>query len=105
MGKIRSRIQQITDFGFEEARELFQPTQLSSKQIQEVHRSCAGRVGRMASVLRLLESGDDVVTVLDRLPDIAPEIFEVEWLRVLTEKQNIFLSFAFLSHPSDTATI
>src|SRR5258708_4899608 len=105
MGKIRSRIQQITDFGFEEARELFQPTQLSSKQIQEVHRSCAGRVGRMASVLRLLESGEDVVTLLDRLPDIAPEIFEVEWLRVPTDNQNIVLALAFIAHTPEIATI
>jgi hypothetical protein len=105
LGKVRSRIQQITDFGFDEARELFSGTALTSKQVQEVHRSCSGRVGRMASVLRLIEGGAEVETLLDTLPDIAPGIFEIEWQRIPLDNPRVAKALAFSVYTSEIATV
>lgn len=65
--------------------------------LEEIHRSCKGIPGRLASVKRILESGTDINSLINELPDKLPGLFEIEWRKqVKSEIQHKIL--AVLAH-------
>lgn len=66
----------------------------------EVHRTCRGMPGHLASVRRVLQSGTSIEELLKNFPKTIPGLFEIEWRVVsqFTEQQRDALSVIALEN-------
>ncbi len=70
---------------------------LEKEQIEDLHRSCRGMPGFLASVRRLVETGITAEEVMAELPRRLPEIFEIEWRKLGADERRVEL-VAMIAH-------
>jgi len=89
--RINRKTSVLTGFTFHETLEYLKDLSLDRESIKEVHESCRGIPSHLASVRRILQTGMDVHTLLENMPDKLPGLFEVEWRRVKNDDRQLKL--------------
>ena len=95
----------LSRFTLDETKKYFRDLEIDQDSIEEIHDSCKGIPGYLASARRILQSGTGVQTLLDQMPNKLPKLFGLEWskVRVNDEKQQNLL--AILAYASRRHTI
>lgn len=65
------------------------------EQLDEIHNTCQGIPGRLASVRRILEKGASAEAVLRNRIDEVKDLFDVEWKDVVKEDRKILALITF----------
>src|SRR6266516_4455689 len=79
--KVRHKTHILAGFNLEETIEYLKDLSFDKEIIREIYNLCGGNPSYLASIRRILESDFDVHTLLDKMPDKLPRLFEVEWQR------------------------
>jgi hypothetical protein len=70
---------------------------IAQRSIQEIWRTCRGNPAYLASIRRLLLSGEISIQVLMKeLPSKLPELFEIEWRKVNPDDEKLLHLLLFL---------
>jgi len=69
----------LPGFTFEETREYFKDLITNRDTLETLHKVSRMVPGNLASVRRLLQSGNDIDQLLKELPERLPDLFELEW--------------------------
>ncbi|WP_433970337.1 ATP-binding protein [Tunturiibacter gelidiferens] len=91
-------------FSFEESLSFFGST-LTSEGVRTVNATCNGVPGYLASIKRLLETGNSEDSLLADLPKSAPDLFRMEWQAVDESSGTLIESLALLAHDSNVHTL
>ncbi len=73
--------------------------------IEEIHRTCRGVPGLLASIRRIMYAGTTLQQLLEDLPGNLPHLFEIEWQAIDANDENLRLLLAILAHSLETHTI
>ncbi len=87
----------LPQFSPEETNEYLKDLNLDEVVCNELERTCRGVPGKLASIRRLIESGQNVATLLDDLDSKLPNLFEVEWRRVDISNGQLVLLLALVA--------
>jgi hypothetical protein len=71
---------------------------LTQQAVDEIHRTCKGIPGYLASVRRLITSGVDASSLLEDMPAKLPALFELEWESVVRDDGAQVRLLAILAH-------
>jgi hypothetical protein len=89
----------------EETTEFLAPRGLDPADAIEIHRTCRGIPGYLASIRRLLESGMSVRTLLEEVPPDLSKVFEMEWQRFGASEPWHELVLGIIAHDARRHTI
>jgi hypothetical protein len=73
--------------------------------IEEIHRTCRGVPGQLASIRRIVHAGTTLQQLLEDLPSNLPHLFEIEWEAIDAKDEHLHLLLAILAHSLETHTI
>ncbi len=89
----------------QEAEVVLDGLSISREDIADVNRVCRGIPGRLVSVRRLLEDGEDPAVILAKVEEFAPNLFELEWQRVSESSEQTKLALALVAYEPLGVTI
>jgi len=96
--RVKLRPHTVSPFGLNESLKFFRDLNLDEQTVQEVHRTFRGVPGRLATVRRRIEAGEEIEATLTST-DPTADLFEPEWRAVskLNDKElTILAAIAFL---------
>lgn len=97
--KSRGKPFQLPSFNLDETKKYLHDLTSMQDTINEIYHTCNGIPGYLATVRRVLESGTDEQTLLQRLPETLPELFRLEWERArVAKEQPLDLLLALLAY-------
>ncbi len=97
--KSRGKPFQLPSFNLDETKKYLHDLTSTQDTINEIYHTCNGTPGYLATVRRVLESGTDEQTLLQRLPETLPELFRLEWERArVAKEQPLDLLLALLAY-------
>ena len=106
LSKIRCKTYTVPGVSIDEAASYFEGFGLSRTDVEEICRSCSrGTPGYLASVRRSLESGLSASELMERLPDLVPSPFQLEWNRVDLGDERLTLALAILANDSNSHSV
>jgi hypothetical protein len=73
----------IPAFGFDETLRYMDNLKIDKEALDEIYQTCRGVPGYLASVKRILQSGTDIQELLREMPNKLPDLFEIEWRRII----------------------
>jgi hypothetical protein len=88
----------LPHFTLDETIQYLDPLGIAREALTEIHRTCRGFPGHIASVRRILQAGEDVHRFLQNMPDQLPELFEIEWRKVDSENIDQRRLIALIAH-------
>jgi len=89
----------LSGFILDESIRYLEDLKLDRQSLEEVHLTCRGIPGHLASVRRILQQSDTGVgTLLEEIPDRLPRLFEIEWRRVKRDDDEQLKLLAVLAH-------
>lgn len=88
----------LSSFSLSQAMEYFENLDLDLKLVEEIRKTFRGIPGNLASVGRILQSGVDIQTFLEDMPDRLPDLFDYEWRTVDCDNEKQLTLLAVLAH-------
>jgi len=98
LANVTSKSFPLAGFTLDESTAYLADLRLSREQVQELHALSRGRPGYLASILRILNSGEDVRGLLAQMPAKLPGLFEFEWRLVRPDNHLQELLIGILAH-------
>ncbi len=95
---VRHKSFPLSGFTPDETARYLADLEIGRESLEEIHRTCKGIPGNLASVRRILLSGVDVQNLLDEMPDKLPNLFQIEWRKVKTDDDRQLKLLAVLAH-------
>lgn len=87
--KIKYAPYPLTSFTLDQTIKFFTGFELEELYIEDIHKTCRGIPGYLASVRRIIETGIDSRSILSALPEELPGLFKLEWDQVDTTDNNL----------------
>jgi len=79
---------------------------IDSQLVEEIHQTCKGIPGHLASLRRILVQSDiNVRTLVEEMPEKLPGLFEIEWRKVKADDDVQLTMLAILAHDRRAHTL
>lgn len=95
----------LSPFILDETYKFFGGLNVSREEIEQIHRTCNGIPGHLASIRRLVASGTGAGQIIDEAFDKLPDLFELEWRKTDPDNNVQKLILAVLAFDKKRHTI
>ncbi|MDR0139571.1 hypothetical protein RFW18_17595 [Metabacillus idriensis] len=85
--------------------DFFGTVKISQAHLQEIHKTCKGLPGYLATVKRILDSGISVEALINDMPNKLPGLFEYEWKQIDYNNEYLLNILAILAHDRKRHTL
>jgi hypothetical protein len=102
---IRSKSFPLPGFTLDESKALLRETEVGPEELLEFHKICHGAPGYLATVKRMLGSGVTAADLLHDMPSKLPDLFTLEWSRLVSNARDVEIVLAVIAFAARTYTV